>query len=58
VVGDESAVQADVVEVGGGPVGEQGDEFGVQGDVAVVAQLADGDPQPMAVTDQHDGVGI
>jgi hypothetical protein len=58
VVGDESAVQADVVEVGGGPVGEQGDEFGVQGDVAVVAQLADGDPQPVAVTDEHDGVGI
>ena len=42
----------------GGPVGEQGDEVGVQGDVAVVAQLADGDPQPVAVTDEHDGVGV
>jgi hypothetical protein len=31
VVGDQAAVVADVVEVGGGPVGEQGDEVGVQG---------------------------
>ena len=58
VVGDESAVAADVVEVGGGPVGEQGDEVGVQRDVAVVAQLADRDAQPVAVTDEHDGVGV
>ncbi len=58
VVGDQSAVAADVVEVGGGPLGEQGDEIGVEGDVAVVAQLADGDPQPVAVTDEHDGVGV
>ena len=58
MVGDEAAVAADVVEVGGGPVGEQGDEVGVQRDVAVVAQLADGDAQPVAVTDEHDGVGV
>ena len=37
---------------------KQGDEVGVQGDVAVVAQLADGDPQPVAVTDEHDGVSV
>ena len=43
VVGDESMVVADVVEVGGGPGGEQGDEVGVQRDLAVVAELADGD---------------
>ncbi len=49
---------ADVVEVGGGPVGEHGDEVGVERDVAVVAQLADGDAQPVAVTDEHDGVGV
>jgi len=24
----------------------------------VVAQFADGDPQPVAVTDEHDGVGV
>jgi hypothetical protein len=58
VVGDETAMVADVVEVGGGPVSEQGDEFGVQGDVAVVAQFADGDAQPVAVADEHDGVGV
>jgi hypothetical protein len=37
VVGDEATVSPDVVNVGGGPVGEQGDEVGVEGDVAVVA---------------------
>ncbi len=58
VTGDEEAVAADVVEVGGGPVGEESDEIRVQGDVAVVAELADGDPQPVAVTDEHDRVSI
>jgi hypothetical protein len=38
-----SAVVADVVDVGGGPGAEQGDEVGVERDVAVVAELADGD---------------
>ena len=50
--------RADVVEVVGGPVGEQLDELGVQGDVAVVAEFADGDAQPVAVADAHDGVGV
>ena len=58
VVGDEATVGSDVVDVGGGPVGEQGDEVGVQRDVAVVAQLADRDAQPVAVTDEHDCVGV
>ena len=57
VVGDQSLVAADVFEVGRGPVGEQLDEVGVQRDVAVVAELADRDPQPVAVADQHDRVG-
>ena len=58
VVGDEAVVAADVVEVLGGPVGEQGDEVGVQRHVAVVAEFADRDAQPVAVTDEHDGVGV
>ena len=41
----------------GGPVGEQDDEVGVQRDVAVVAQLADRDAQPVVVADLGDGVG-
>jgi len=57
VIGDQSAVVADVFDVGGGPGGEQGDEVGVQRDVAVVAQFADGNAQPVAVTDEHDGLG-
>ncbi len=48
---------ADVVEVVGGPAHEQGDEVGVEWDVAVVAEFAERDAQPVAVTDQHDGVG-
>ena len=57
VVGDEAALGADVVGVEGGPVGEEGDEVGVQRDVAVVAQLADRDAQPVVVADLGDGVG-
>ena len=33
------------------------DEVGMQRDEAVVAELADGDPQPVGVADQGDGVG-
>ena len=43
VIGDESIVGADVVEVVGGPAGEEGDEVGVEWDVAVVAEFADRD---------------
>ena len=57
VIGDEAALGADVVGVEGGPVGEQDDEVGVQRDVAVVAQLADRDAQPVGVADLGDGVG-
>jgi hypothetical protein len=38
-------------------VGEELDEVGVQGDVAVVAELADRDAQPIGVADLGDGVG-
>jgi hypothetical protein len=37
---------------------EELDEVGVQGDVAVVAELAQGDAQPVAVADDGDGVGL
>jgi hypothetical protein len=43
MVGDESKVAADVVEVVGGPVREQFDELGVQWHVAVGAEFADRD---------------
>jgi len=45
-VGEEAAVMADVFDVVGGPGGEESDELGVQWDVAVVAELADRNPQP------------
>lgn len=47
-----------MVEVVRGPGRQQGDEFGVQWDVAVVAELAERDPQPVPVTDEHDGVRV
>ena len=50
--------RADVLEVGGGPVGEQVDELGVQRDVAVVAELAERDAQPVAGADLDDRVGV
>jgi hypothetical protein len=37
---------------------EQLDEMGVEGDVAVVVELAEGDPQPGGVADDGDGVGL
>ena len=41
--------RSDVFCVGGGPVGEQFDEVGVERDHAVVAELADRDAEPVAV---------
>jgi hypothetical protein len=58
VIGEEPAAPADVLCVGGGPLCEQVDDFGVEGDHAVVAELADWDAQPVAVgADAGDGVG-
>jgi hypothetical protein len=57
VVGDEAPVSADVVLVGGGPVGEQVNEVRMQGDVAVVAELAERHAQPVGLADADDGVG-
>ncbi len=58
VVSHESAVTPDVVEIGRRPRAEQFDELGVQRDVAVVAELADGDAQPVPVADAHDRIGL
>src|SRR5258707_909154 len=58
VVGDQALVAADVLEVGRGPGGEQLDELGVQRDVAVIAELAQRDPQPVPGADEHDRVGV
>jgi hypothetical protein len=57
VVGDQPLVPADVLEVGGGPGGEQLDQLGVQWHVAVVAELAQRDPQPVPGADLDDRVG-
>jgi hypothetical protein len=47
-----------VFAVGGGPLREQVDDLGVEGDHAVVAELADRDAQPVAVgADAGDGIG-
>ena len=48
VIGDQAPVAADVIGVGGGPGGEERDELGVQRDIAVVAELAERDAQPVA----------
>ena len=48
-VGEEPTGASDVFGVGGGPVGEQRDEVGVERDHAVVAELADRDAEPVAV---------
>ena len=58
LVGDQALVAADVVEVGGGPGGEELDELGVQRHVAVVAELAERDAQPVGRADEDDGVGF
>ena len=51
VVGEEPPLRVDVLVVGGGPLGEQVDEVGVEGDEAVVAELADRHPEPVGVAD-------
>ena len=53
VVGDQPVVDADVLEVGGSPVGEQVDQLRVQRHVAVGAELAERDAQPMVGADLH-----
>jgi hypothetical protein len=58
MVGDQPFVGSDVVEVGGGPGGEQLDELGVQGHVPVVAQLAQRDAQPVPRADPHHRIGV
>jgi hypothetical protein len=58
VVGGQAAAGADVGQVDGGPGGEQRDQLGVQGHVAVVAELAEGDAQPVGRSDEDDGVGL
>lgn len=50
MVGDETLVGADVLDVVGGPVVEERVEVEVQRDVTVVAEFADGDVQPATVT--------
>jgi hypothetical protein len=58
VIGEQPTGGADVLCVGGGPLGEQVDDFGVERDHAVVAELADRDSEPVAVVaDAGDGVG-
>jgi hypothetical protein len=44
--------------VGGGPGGEQLDELGVQRDVAVVAELAQRDAQPVPGADPDHRIGV
>jgi hypothetical protein len=58
VVGDQSLVAAGVLEAGCGPGSHEGDELAVQRHVAVVAELAERDPEPVAGADLHDGVGF
>jgi hypothetical protein len=58
VVGDQALAAADVLEVGRGPGSEQLDQLGVQQDVAVVAELAQRDPQPVHGADLDDRVGL
>ena len=49
---------ADGLDVVGGPDCEQLHGFWVQRNEAVIAELADGDPQPVAMTDADHGVGL
>ncbi len=52
LVGDEQLVAGGDVR---GPVGaDELDEVGVQGQVAVLVQLADRDVQPVRIADEHD----
>ena len=58
MVSDQAFAAADVLEVGGGPGGEQVHEFGVQRDVPVVAELAQRDAQPVPGADLDNRVGV
>ena len=58
VVGHQPLLGPDVVAVGGRPGVQQRDQLGVQRDVPVVVELPDRDPQPIALPDQHHGVGV
>ena len=58
VIGGEAVPGADVVEIGSGPGVQERHELGMQGHVAVVAQLAQWYPQPVGLADAHDGVGF
>jgi hypothetical protein len=57
-VSDEPLAAAYVLEVGGGPAGERVCQLGVQRHVAVVAELAERDAQPVAGADLDDRVGL
>ena len=57
-VGDKPLAASYVLEVGGGPAGEQLHQLGVQRHVPVVAELAERDAQPVARADPHDRVGL
>jgi hypothetical protein len=37
---------------------EEGDQLRVEGDIAVIVQFADRDPEPIAVADAGDGIGL
>ena len=58
VIGDQAAVRADVGQVSGGPGCCELDEVGVEGHVAVVAELSVRDPQPVSRSDADDCVGL
>jgi hypothetical protein len=58
VVGDQPFGAADVLEVRGGPVGEEPGQLGVQRHVPVVAELAEPDAQPVGGADEDDCVGF
>jgi hypothetical protein len=54
VVGGKTPMAVDVLQVGGGPGGKQLDELGMERHVALVAELAERDAQPVALADAHD----
>lgn len=56
-VGEEPALSPDVIGVGSGPVGEELDEVGVQGDEPVVAEFAGRHSETVGVADLGDGIG-
>jgi len=58
VVGHQSLMTADVLEVGRRPGGKQRDQVGVQRHVPVGAELAERDPQPVPGPDLHHRAGV